>query len=359
VKLTIDKNDLERGLGLASPFLEKKNMDTVIANYQLRAENGTLEIIATDLKGGLKVKLDSGIMVERGGEILVNGVELLKVLKGTKRENLILEADEKTLTVRQGKTNLEVKIIEGELPKFPAIEGKSSIKFNGELLRDAFKKITPSIDATSPKYELTGGLLSIEKDGVKFVSTDTKRLIVVEEKIDVGEIDELELIIPKTAIVEIPKLFDGDIEFFYDEEALVITNKNLYFFTKLISGNYPNWKRIVPESFDKEYKFDRKTVVEHLKLVSAIKPELKVSLSGNSIFLETLKDGTSKTRAETEFGVDFQFDGVIEFGVNSKFVNDSLSIFDNDNFSFGFNEANRPFMVWSDNTRAVIMPINL
>ncbi|EJF07244.1 DNA polymerase III, beta subunit [Thiovulum sp. ES] len=308
----------------------------------------------------MQTKIEHGIMIEKSGKVLVNGVEFINMLKALKRENVVLQKMSSFLQIRQGKTVLSVKTIAGQdLPKFPTKEEKSSIKFDGAVLKDAFSKIAVAIDSNSPKYEITGGLISISNDGVKFVSTDTKRLIFVEESGSFENIEELEMILPKTAIIEIPKLFGGNIEFFYDSDSLVIENENLYFFTRLINGKYPNWKRIVPETFNSEYKFSIKNSIESVKTISMIAPEISVEMNGENVILETLEDGSSKTKGSTEFEVDFEFEEPIRVGLNTKFILDAFSVFRGDEVHFGFNESNRPFLLTEGNTKVVVMPINL
>jgi DNA polymerase-3 subunit beta len=275
-----------------------------------------------------------------------------------KKGSIVFEFVENLLQIKQGKTQLSLKTIEGELPRFPQKEGKSSLKFNGELIKSAFEKVAIAIDSNSPKYEITGSLISITKESINFVSTDTKRLVFVEEKSHFEDIEELELILPKSAIIEIPKLFYNDVEFFYDTDSLVIQNNELYFFTRLINGKYPNWKRIIPDTFNYEYQFDVRNAVENIKQISFITDEIKVEMNANNVILETLADGTSKAQGETEFEVDFNFEKIIQFGVSSKYVLDALSLF-SDEVSFGFNESNRPFVVSKENTKVVVMPVNI
>jgi DNA polymerase-3 subunit beta len=308
----------------------------------------------------LQTKIEHGILIEQSGKVLVNGVEFINILKALKRGNVVLQKMSSFLQIKQGKTVLSLKIIEGlNLPSFPQKDDKSSIKFSGEVLKDAFSKIAVAIDANSPKYEITGGLISISNDGVKFVSTDTKRLIFVEESGSFENIEELEMILPKTAIIEIPKLFGGNIEFFYDSDSLVIESEELYFYTRLINGKYPNWKRIVPETFNSEYKFSIKNSIENVKTISIIAPEISVEMNGQNVILETLENGSSKTKGSTEFEVDFKFEKPIKVGLNTKFILDAFSVFNGDEVHFGFNEPNRPFLLTEGNTKVVVMPINL
>ena len=47
------------------------------------------------------------------------------------------------------------------------------------------------------------------------------------------------------------------------------------------------------------------------------------------------------------------------FGANSKFIRDGLSVIEGDEFYFGFNDEKHPFTIWRDNSKIIIMPIDL
>lgn len=357
MKILIDKIDLERILISLSPFLDKKG-DPITSSFYLIVKDGKLTVKATNLKSGLSTSTNS-IIIKKEGETLVDGARLIQVIKPLKRENISLTQKDKELEVKQGRIRFRVKTISNiqSFPSFPKIDNMSRLPFNGELLKNGFEKILPSIDGNSPKYEITGGLISISNNSLFFVSTDTKRLTVVEEKIERNE-GELELIIPRQAIIEIPKLFDGDIEFTYNEDFLIIESGEFFFFTKLINGEYPNWKRIIPNEYQRELLFNRDEFIQNLKLISTIGFETKVTLSSEGIKLETL-DNPLNSQAETFIETPLELDENIVFGVNNKFILDFLHSIDKDSFNFGFNEPNRPFSIWSENLKAVIMPINL
>ena len=358
MKFTIDKVDLERALNSLSPFLDKRG-DSLTSNFYLVIKNKTLTIKATNLKIGLSTTIES-VLVEAEGETLVDGVKFINVLKPLRRDNVTLEQSGNELIVKQGKSRLRVKTNSNSKSfyKFPTIENMSRIPFNGEILRDGFSNIISSIDGNSPKYELTGGLIAITGGKINFVSTDTKRLTIVEETLS-EDGNNLELIVPRPAIVEIPKLFDGDIEFIYNEDYVIIESKNIFFFTKLVSGKYPNWKRIVPSSLKYIFKFQKDEMMENLKLVSTVTNDVKVVLDKNGISFETLDYQNLNSKAETSIDIELQIDKRVEFGMNSRFIIDFLNNIDEDSFELSFEEANRPFVLVSKNLKTVIMPINI
>lgn len=358
MKFVVDKADLERALSSVSPFLDKRG-DSLTSNFLLTVTDNDLTIQATNLKIGLSVKVDS-VLVEKEGSVLVDGARLIQVIKPLRRDNVTLEQFENEIVVKQGRTKMSVKINQNTAGfyKFPTIENMSRLPFNGEILRDGFDNIIPSIDGNSPKYELTGGLISILDNTINFVSTDTKRLTVVEEVIS-ENVDKLELIIPRQAIIEIPKLFDGDIEFIYNEEFVIIESRDKFFFTKLVNGKYPNWQRIVPNNLNYELTFQKESMMQNLKLISTVTNEVKISLDKDGIYFETLDYTSLNSKAETSIDINLEIPERIEFGANSRFFLDFLNHITEDSFQLGFNEPNRPFVLKSNTLRTIVMPINL
>jgi len=76
--LVEQKEFLDKASNLTN-FIDKKD-DLLTSNFYIQATQNTLIVKATNLKIGLSIKIDS-VIVEEEGIILVNGVELLKVIK--------------------------------------------------------------------------------------------------------------------------------------------------------------------------------------------------------------------------------------------------------------------------------------
>ncbi len=133
------------------------------------------------------------------------------------------------------------------------------------FLIKAFKKVSFSIDTNNPKHELNGALINIQADKTDIVGTDTRRLSVIT--IANSSDSELDLIVPKKAILEIQKLFLDNIEMFYDDITLVLKSSNMLFFTRLISGKFPNYEKTIPRSPKYELILPTKTVMDAIKMV--------------------------------------------------------------------------------------------
>jgi DNA polymerase-3 subunit beta len=240
-----------------------------------------------------------------------------------------------------------------EFPDFPNEEGKSRFDIKATDFLHSIKKITPAIDTNNPKYELNGALIDIVDGEIKFVATDTRRLAVATLQKNV-EFD-ISLIIPKKAIGEIQKLFFDDMNIFYDENILLIKSENFTFFTKLINGKYPDYQRIIPKEQKVEITLDREKMVDHLKQVSTISYEMKITFSNDAITFESLNEDNIEANTQLDFNSNLT--EPISIAVNSKYILDFLAQIQKNEFKLRYNDSTLPFMLESDGFITVIMPI--
>ena len=85
------------------------------------------------------------------------------------------------------------------------------------------------------------------------VATDGRRLALVDEEVDVSEKSQGEFIAPAKAVGELKRLLQdkGNVEIRYTENQASFTlkdekNGSVLIVTKLIEGNYPNYRQVIP-----------------------------------------------------------------------------------------------------------------
>lgn len=353
MKLLIDKNQFENMLSTLQPFIDKKDVSQITSHILLKVEDDKLTLKATDYEIGLKINSET-VTIEEDGVATANGKKLLDIIKRLKNENVILETRDDSLLIKQGKSKFKLPMFEAnEYPDFPKVENKPKIDINSLKLLKSIKKAIPAIDTNNPKFELNGALIDIKTDRINIVSTDTKRLSIVELKNEAN--GEISLIVPKKALIEIQKIFFEDIEIFYDEVNLIIKSQNYEFYTKLINGNFPNYERIIPKEIKHKIELPKHAIIEEVKLMTSISNEIKVTITNSKLIFESLSDENSEAKSELEFNTQLQDE--ISLGINSKYLMDFLSLIDSDTFLMEINEANTPFSVKSENFITIIMPI--
>ena len=352
--ITIEKSILENILIRASAFLEKKDTSSITSHVHLQVNNNTLTLKATDYDIGFEVSTNH-IQVTEEGITTANGKKLLDIVKILKNQSLTLEFLNNTLYIKQGTSKFKLPTFSPEnFPNFPDHNNLPNITINSHQLIDALKKITPSIDTNNPKFELNGAYVDMNESTINFISTDTRRLSVVKIP-NSQENNNLSMIIPRKAIVEIQKLFFDDLTMFYDETYLIITSNEYKFFTKLINGKYPEYNRIIPKETSKQLLLPKKEIIEALKQITTVSTDVKFIFTPNGITFESLSDDNNEAKTELLFHTNFEEKFFI--AVNSRYILDFLNNIDTSEFTLKLNDSNTPFVLEEENFITVVMPI--
>lgn len=353
MKIAIQKSILEQMIGNAQPFLEKKDTSQITSHILLKTTENLFITMATDYEMGLRIKTEN-VHIDTTGSATANGKKLLDIIRILKDEDIILEAKDDTLFIKQGQSRFKLPMFNAtEFPLFPKIDEKPKIEINSLNLVKSFKRISPAIDTNNPKFELNGALIDIKENQTSIVSTDTRRLAVA--KLQSTHTKPLSLIIPKKAILEIQKLFFDDIEMYYDETNLIIQSRSYLFFTKLINGKFPDYERIIPKETRYTVSLPKDRMIEAIKQITTISNEIKFTFLKDRIIFKSLSE--ENIEAQTEIEVATPFEEKFVMAVNSRYILDFLSNIDTKEFVMAINEPNLPFVLKSENFSTIIMPI--
>ncbi len=353
MKISIAKTVIENILIHSQAFLEKKDTSQITSHIYLESHTGKLLVKATDYEIGLRVETDQ-VETLAPGSITANGKKLLDIIRILKDDLIVLESIGDMLHIQQKQSNFKLPTFNAnEFPEFPNEETKPKIHLDSQKLISSLKKITPAIDNNNPKFELNGALIDISSAMISLVSTDTRRLALVQ--IENSSSEALSLIIPKKAIIEIQKLFFNEIEIYYDNTHLLIKSDHYTFFTKLINGKFPDYTRIIPKETAYNMSLSKAMMIDAIKQITTISNDLKITFNDTYITFESLSE--DNIEAKTQITYDTPFKDPFVLAINSKYLLDFLSQINTNEFNIGLNEANLPFVVSSEDFKTIIMPI--
>ena len=348
--IKIQKPVFESIVNQIVPFTEKKD-NTQITSHVLIIANENLILKATDKEIGLKIKTDAQILEK--GKITINAKKLSDIIKALQNKEIEIKKEEDTIIITQENSIYKLSTFNAEeFPEFPNPNDLNKFETDNETFSDAIKKIFPVIDTNNPKYELNGALFDI-KENTNFVSTDTRRLALYKTN-KAGK--ETKIIVPKRSISEIKRILQNDMEIFYDEVYLILKNENTLFFTKLINGKYPAYEKIIPKEFKYSLNLPKNEFLSHLKQISIISTEVKITIKKDKIVFESFSD--ENMEAKTSFNINTEIEN-FTFAVNSKYITDFLNVINSENFYLNLNEPNIPFKLKDENFITIVMPLNI
>ena len=353
MKIKAQKQIIESVLIHLQPFLEKKDASQITSHIFFKTQNDICIIKATDSEIGLEINTNK-IFIEEEGSFTANGKKLLDIIRILRDEEITLELNNNILIITQNKSKFKLPTFDyNAYPSFPNNQNTPTISLDSTILIQNLKKISSAIDTNNPKYELNGAYINIQEDSTDLVGTDTRRLAIAT--IESQNTQAISFIVPKKAILEIQKLFLNEIKIFVDETNLIITNSNYYFFTKLINGKFPDYKRIIPSSTKYQITLPKKEILSEIKMITTISQDIKLTLSKDAILFQSLSSDNieAKTQLEINTGLNEDF----ELAFNSRYLLDFLSQINSENFNLELNESSLPFIVKDNNFITIIMPI--
>ncbi|WP_373028865.1 DNA polymerase III subunit beta [Sulfurovum sp.] len=353
MKIRAQKQIIESILINLQPFLEKKDASQITSHILFTTEDNKCIVKATDSEIGLKIVTDN-IGIEAEGSFTAHGKKLLDIIRILKDDEITLELLDNTLIIKQKHSKFKLPTFDPtSYPAFPTINDKPQITLDSLSLIQNLKKISPAIDTNNPKFELNGALINIKNDATDLVGTDTRRLAIAT--IPGNNSESLSLIVPKKAILEIQKLFLDQIDIFFDETNLIITNENHYFYTRLINGKFPDYQRIIPSTTKHQVTLPKKEMIDAIKMITTISQEIKMTLLSDTIIFNSLS--ADNVEAKTELELNTGLADKFELSFNSKYILDFISQTNKNEFVIEFNEPSLPFIVKDDNFITIIMPI--
>ena len=354
MKLELSKPIVENILNVVINFTEKRDNSAITSHILIEANEGEIKFKATDKEFGVIYKDKSSKIIEQG-KVTINGKRFYEIIKALNEDSIKLYTEENKIIISQQHSIYKLPTFEAkEFPEFPEIEETEKIKVDEEKFIDGLKKVFPVIDTNNPKYELNGALLDIDENYLNLVATDTKRLALIS--INQNKEKETQIIIPKKSIAEIKKLFFNNFEIFYDGIYLLIKSKNITFFTKLINGKFPDYKRIIPTEYRFIIEVNKNEFLKALKKINIISQEVKIEIKKDKIEFESISNETFEAKTDIQITTDIEN---FTFAVNSKFIVDFLNSIEENSFELCLNDENIPFTLKNKNFQTIIMPITI
>lgn len=287
MNFTISKEQLLNGLQAVQNIVTNRTTLPILSNVLLRMEADKLEMTATDL--------DVTIVCSVAADSKEAGVTTLPVkklfgivreLSGTEVEFKVDDKNRCSLT--SGPSYYKIHGLAGE--EFPPTanfkeQRKVTLpqdKFKGMLRKTAFATSTDE-----SRYVLNGIYVILKDHKMTIVATDGRRLALAEEEVDIPEKGQAEFIVPTKAVSELNRLLgdQGEIEIQVGDNQAAFRLKSekgpsVMLITKLIEGNYPNYKQVIPGECKERIQLAREEFMHALR-----RAEIMTSDKQNSVKL--------------------------------------------------------------------------
>jgi DNA polymerase III subunit beta len=303
MKIIITKDQIIAGLQAVQNVVSTRTTLPILSNVLLRAADGKLEFTATDLDVTVACSVEA--KVEKSGATTVPVKKLFGIVRELNGE-IEIETDDKNITsIRSGGSFFKIHGLGAdEFPPLPQFKDDKKVAISQETIRAMLKKTSFAVSTDESRYVLNGIFISLKDGKMTLVATDGRRLALVDEEVDISEKSAGEFIVPAKAVNELNRLLQekGDVELKFGENQASFSLKDdkgfsVLLITKLIEGNYPNYRQVIPGEPKERVPLHREELLSALR-----RAEIMTSEKANSVKLTFGRNTLSITANSPEVG---------------------------------------------------------
>jgi len=363
MKILCDREKLREGLAIANNIIPSKSPKPILSNVSLVATENGLELVGTDLEVAVRYSIED-VKVEDPGTVVVPAKVALEFVRDLTSETVSLEIRGNNCVLTGGTDSCE--LVTSDPDEFPVVarfdeSGALSLQagtFTSLVGRTAF-----AAAREQGRYAMHGVLTSLENDSLQMVATDGRRLAVASHPVDAGDTTQ-SVIVPTKGLQLFCRVI-GDpldqIKLSFGENQIGLQTPSAEVFARLLDGEFPRYKAVVPESTDNAMEADAELMGRKLRLVANVTGDetraVRLSLNKGELHLYGQSAGYGEANATME--VEYKGEPT-EVAFNPDYVIEGLKSCETPHVRLEFNDRSSPGkFTLGENYVYVVMPITV
>ncbi|HZS31114.1 MAG TPA: DNA polymerase III subunit beta [Gaiellaceae bacterium] len=363
LKITCSKDELVHGLSLVGRALSTRTAIQILSGILLEASGSEVRVAATDME--LSVRATVTASVEGEGSVVLPGRTLVDIARLLPADEVTLEhrAAESVVHVSSGSASYTLQTFNAEdFPRLPDIAELQTFAVEREPLLETITRVARAASRDEARPVLTGVLVQFAGDKLVMAATDSYRLAVKETSLGAAAA-ELEAIVPSRALQELARIAgDADeIAVGVQENQVLFALGDVWLTTRRIDGQFPNYRQLLPESFEHELTIPRADLLDVVRraavMIQRATPlQLRFADGEVTVVARTHEVGESRESMPVPYTGE-----PLEIGFNAEFLRDGLESVDGDDVKFKLISPLRPAVLEGadGDFTYLVMPIRL
>jgi DNA polymerase III subunit beta len=279
MKFRIRKDAFLEGLQQVQSVVGSRAALPILSNVLLEASSGKLRLSTTDLD--LSVNATVECETQTDGVTTLPVRRLASIVKELPADEIAVEVKDSTATMVCG--NAKFKLLGRNPEEFPApttLGDVQTFRVPQKVLKDGLKKVSYAISTDEMRFVLNGVYCVFKDNLLTLVATDGRRLAMTDAEVETPDSGETSIIIPTKCINQLLSLLgpEGDVIIRVGQKQLAFElNRNLIT-SKLIEGNYPNYRQVIPGPANYRVTLERETVLKSLQRISLLAQDKSTSI---------------------------------------------------------------------------------
>ncbi len=311
MKFRISKEKFLDGLQQVQNVVSSRATLPILSNVLLEVEEGTLRMTTTDLDVVISGQVQADEVVE-GGSTTLPVRRLATIVRELPASDIDVEVNaDNAASMRCGNSFFKILGLPADdFPPPPRFEDVKEFKVMAQVLRDGLKKVAYAISTDETRYVLNGVFCQFKDGKLTLVATDGRRLAMTDADVEFPESMECSVIVPTKAVNELQRLLKDELQRTLkegeerDDVRIRIGAKQVAFeignnllVSKLIEGNYPNFRQVIPGAAKHRVVLERESFLQAVQRVSLLAQD-----KSNSVKINFTQDGIEITANSADIG---------------------------------------------------------
>lgn len=376
MQVRIDRETLLKAVGRTLGVVDRRGTMPILSHFLLQTGAGGIQISATDLEVSFRGFYPAEVREEGALTMPAHYFHnLVKELPGEVLELIGTETSNLQIQVGDSRYQL-LGLPADQFPPIPEISDQKLAQVDSPRLKEMIEKTIFSVSSDDLQYHLSGIFWErVDTEGayhLRLVSTDGHRLTLIQRPLPESEEFAIEegILIPRKGVAEISRLLGEE-----ERVALGLSRKSLalkvddkYLFIRLLEKKFPDYRRIIPETFAYRFALSRRDLYDTLRRISLLSTE-----RFRGVVLKLAPERLEATFNNPEVGEGRELlplsmesgdpEGLpLEVGFNARYLLEPLSVMPSETVWLEMNDKDRPCRLMEKedpNYFSIIMPMSL
>jgi len=375
MKFKINQDHFSNGLQQVLNVVATRSTMPILSNVLIEASEGHISLTTTNLDLGIRCRIKADVS-ENGG-ITLPVRKLATIIRELPQSDVFVETSENNQAkITSGGSLFKIMGISiEEFPPLPTFENRHVFELSQGDIVGMLKSVSYAQSTDENRYILNGVYFNFADEKATLVATDGRRLALTALETEISTENAGSLILPAKTVSELERLLgkgekvkiafnDRQVAFeiaIEDDSGNTGLVDHLYLVSKIVEGNYPNYRQVIPKETEHRVKIERELMLECVRRAALV-----TSDKNNSVKLKVSKNLLEISGSSTEYGESHEsmaiaYDGPeVQVAFNPQFLMEPLKALSKDEVFFEFKDELSPGLFKTlDNFICVIMPLRL
>lgn len=284
MKIVFDRQAISNKIAPIMSVVSGKSTLTAVEGILIEAQApNRCTFTAFDLEKGIKITVDATVLEE--GSYIINAQKFNQTLRVMDGEELTLTVDSRLVaTFECGKSSHKTGALRAdEFPEIPDLVTQKGFIVKEASLKKMFSKVAYAMGVNEPRPVLNGCYVKTEEGKINIVACDGFKLAVCSDAAELKKIEgsergvEYSFIVPVKSVNELTKLLsdneDEEVTVYISYKNMVVQFGDLTFFTRLITGEYVDYNRIIIKNHKIVVRAEKQEIIAALEKAALITEE--------------------------------------------------------------------------------------